>query len=265
MDENDDVTTAKKGEGILQPVTTHDFEDRKDYVTVGGFKHAPNIDSIRLLKYEIWPRIRKQLPTSRLHIYGAYPTHEILAMHDERTGFIVHGAVDDLDAVLRKGRVLLALLRFGAGIKGKIVDAWRCGCPVVTSPVGAEGMTNNESNASSNIDGEQFTNEIDGSWGGMIASDTNNFVDAAVKVYTHKDHWRSCQDKENGLLKLLFDGRTNLPLVEDSICNGIMDLSRRRRLDVVGAILWRGAQRSTEYFSRWIELKESLAAKDESR
>jgi len=243
---------------------SYTFEDRKDFVTVGGFKHAPNVDAVKLLRYEIWPRIRERLPDARMHVYGAYPTPLILSMHDEKSGFIVHGQVDDIDEVLSKSRVLLAPLRFGAGVKGKIVDAWRCGCPVVTTPVGAEGMMGEDQCSDVVADGNKFTKDNDGSWGGMIASDTNEFVDTAVKAYTQKELWGRYQEKGSDLLNQLFNGRVNLPVIESGIRDATASLRQRRRLDAVGALLWRDAQRSTEYFSKWIELKETLAAKPES-
>ncbi|KAL7537352.1 hypothetical protein ACHAXR_007758 [Thalassiosira sp. AJA248-18] len=247
-----DIDDTPEGKGEIKSLfknvlpKSYNFEQRRDFAIVGGFKHAPNVDSVKLLRYEIWPRIRDQLPHARMHIYGAYPTPQILSMHDENSGFIVHGQVDDLDKVLLESRVMLAPLRYGAGCKGKIVDAWRCGCPVVTTPVGAEGMT------------DAGQSENGGRWGGMIASDIPKFVDAAIEVYTQKDLWRTCQDNGTSLLNKLFNGRVNLPLVEDSIHDAIIGLRKRRQLDFIGALLWRGSQRSTEYFSKWIELKEKL-------
>lgn len=228
------------------------FDERTDFVTVGGFKHAPNVDSIKILHREIWPRIRIRLPNARLHIYGAYPTHQILSMHDERSGFLVHGHVDNLGKVLLQSRVLLAPLRFGAGCKGKIIDAWRYECPVVTTPIGSEGMAEDGLDAS----GDMSHNR----WGGLVAYDTEKFVSAAVQLYTQKDLWQSCKEKGKELLNMFFDGRVNLPTVENSVRDCISDLNRRREADIFGSILWRDTQRSTEYFSRWIELKESLSA-----
>ena len=110
-----------------------------------------------------------------------------------------------------------------------------------------------ETQCSYNADGNQFTHETDGSWGGTIASEAHKFVDAAVAVYTRKEQlWKSRQDKGTDLLDQLFDGRINLPVVENSMSDAIISLRQRRRLDVIGDIL---------YFSKWIELKESLANK----
>ena len=84
-----------------QKLDTQDpiFEDRKDSVPLGGFnfKHSPNVDYVK----ELWPRIRERLPHARMHVYGAYLTPRILYMHDEKSGFIVHGQVDDLTDIDR--------------------------------------------------------------------------------------------------------------------------------------------------------------------
>lgn len=228
--------------------TTISYEERSDFVTIGGFKHYPNVDSARLLK-RIWPRIRSRLPDARLHIYGAYPTNEILSMHDEKLGFYVHGHVDDINEALLKRRVLLAPLRFGAGIKGKIVDSWGCGLPVVTTPIGAEGMGHDYSDTITSDD------EL-GDWGGLVVSNEDEFVEAAVNLYTTKELWEYSQSKGVELLNSLFNKEQNLPLIDEALSDAMMNLEQRRRRDITGQLLWHQSNRSTEYFSKWIELKE---------
>ena len=63
------------------------YEDRKDFICIGNSKHAPDIDAIRWLKNEIWPLVRKQLPTVNLRIYGAYLPESILRLHQHRRFF----------------------------------------------------------------------------------------------------------------------------------------------------------------------------------
>jgi len=205
------------------------------------------------------------MPRARLNVFGAYPTPDILSLHDEDAGFHVRGKVDDLDDALRRSRVLLAPLRFGAGIKGKIVDAWRCGCPVVTTRVGAEGTTttsNDDGDGGGDL-GARTTIADDCRWGGLIADDAVDFAKAAVELHEREDLWNRCRDNGTGSLRRIFDGRVNLPVVECRIRDGIADLAKQRTMDIFGSILWRDARRSTEYFSRWIELKETLnGAKD---
>jgi hypothetical protein len=233
-----------------QQEATHTYNDRCDFIAVGGFKHPPNVDSIRLLKHRIWPRIRNYLPTARLHVYGAYPTNEILSMHNIDEGFVVHGHVDDdtLSQALMESRVCLAPLRFGAGIKGKIVDSWGCGLPVVTTPIGAEGM--------STSDGGQSRQNDSDDWGGYIASNEEEFVEAPVRLYTSNELWSRSQRKGVDLFNILFNKEHNLSVIDEAMSNAMRDLHQRRRQDITGQLLWHQSNRSTEYFSKWIELKE---------
>lgn len=233
------------------PANTNTFAERTDFVSLGGFKHPPNVDSVRILHREIWPRIRARLPNARLHVYGAYPTNEVKSMHDERTGFIVKGRVEDLDEALLRRRVMLAPLRFGAGVKGKIVDAWRCGCPVVTTPIGAEGMT------SGDVAADETSCSIS-DWGGNIASNSNDFVDAAIWIYSNDADWEVAKTNGQTLLRQLFDGTHTLPVVESSISDALLHCKERRKHDMMRAVMWHQTARSTEYFSRWIELKENI-------
>lgn len=215
------------------------FDERADFVTVGGFKHPPNVDSVMLLMNEIWPKIRARLPGAKMNIYGAYPTQSILSLDNEALGFRVHGHVKDLDEVLRKSRVLLAPLRYGAGIKGKIVDAWRNECPVVTTPIGSEGIGDARN------------------WGGLVSTNSDDFADAAVRLYTDQAEWERRSAVGRSLRQGLFEGQANLQVVRKNIDSAIADMHTKRRTNIVGSMLWHQSNRSTEYFSRWIELKES--------
>ena len=105
------------------------FEPRHGFATIGTFHHPPNVDSARWLAAEVWPLIRRELPTATMRVYGAYPTPAIESLHAPRDGFLVEGFAPTVNGAMDGARVLLAPLRFGAGIKGKIVDAWMRGRP----------------------------------------------------------------------------------------------------------------------------------------
>ncbi|MDX1463379.1 MAG: glycosyltransferase, partial [Marinirhabdus sp.] len=115
------------------------FSDRKDFIAVGNLKHAPNVASVKLLKI-LWPQIREKLPDAQLHIYGAYAPQELREMHSPKEGFNLMGWVDSISEVMGKAKVLLAPIPFGAGLKGKLIDAMVNGLPSVTTPMGAEGI-----------------------------------------------------------------------------------------------------------------------------
>ena len=65
------------------------FDERQDFISYGNGKHAPNVDAINYLKHTIWPLIRKELPNSKLKIYGAYLPQQVLQMHNPKTVFML--------------------------------------------------------------------------------------------------------------------------------------------------------------------------------
>ena len=221
--------------------TSLPFESRHDFVSIGGFKHEPNIDQTLLLKNEIWPKIREVLPETKLKVYGAYPPLRIQQLHDVKTGFLVKGHVDNLDTVFKNSRVLLAPLRFGAGIKGKIVDAWRYDCPVVTTPIGAEGMNLTE----------------EGQWGGLVASDSIEFIESSIDLYSNNQLWSTCSSETKVLLKHSFDAERNFGQLCHDLNNSWEQRDENRKRDFTSAIIWHDSNRCTEYFSKWIEQKET--------
>ena len=116
------------------------FEERKDFIFVGNFLHEPNRDAVHYLKESVWPLIRAQLPDAGMCIYGAYPSQSVLQLHQPKERFFSLGRADDAQEVVAKARVMLAPLRFGAGMKGKLLEAMQCGTPSVTTAIGAESM-----------------------------------------------------------------------------------------------------------------------------
>jgi len=116
------------------------FDERAHFISIGNFRHAPNWDAVLSLKKDLWPRIRKELPEAELHVYGAYTPPKAKQLHNAAEGFLVKGWAEDSKEVMSSARVCLAPLRFGAGLKGKLVEAMCCGAPSVTTTVGAEGI-----------------------------------------------------------------------------------------------------------------------------
>jgi len=104
---------------------------------VGGFRHPPNEDGVRWFVAEVWPLVRARRPDARLVLVGAH-VDEALA----GDGVEVRGRVseEELAAAYASCRAVVVPLRYGAGVKGKVVEAMAAGLPVVTTPVGAEGI-----------------------------------------------------------------------------------------------------------------------------
>jgi O-antigen biosynthesis protein len=223
------------------------FAERRDFVFVGGFRHDPNVDAVRQLQ-RLWPQIRHHLessgqPPPKLHVYGAYCNdqwrHDLQASGLPDLGFILHGHYPGKvqDVLLRK-RVMLSPLRFGAGIKGKHVDAWKSGLPVVTTRIGSEGM----------VEDDKL-----GTFGGIVASRDDEFIQAACTLYTDEQQWTLSMS----LARDLCDRQCGWELVGRELSNVVRDCHTRRNRDYTRNLLWHQSARSTEYFSRYIECKEA--------
>lgn len=120
--------------------TKQDFSCRKDILFIGGFPHLPNVSSVKYIISDIMPNVWKKYPDSKLYVVGYAPPKEILDLANDNV--IVTGSVSTLDEYFKLAKVFLAPLTYGAGIKGKIVQAMQNGIPVVTNDVGIEGFEN---------------------------------------------------------------------------------------------------------------------------
>jgi len=107
---------------------------------VANFGHPPNWDAARWLAREIFPLIRRAVPGSALHIVGARLEPAGCALAGECVHLHADVSRDDLEIHLAAARVAIVPLRAGAGVKLKVVEALHAGLPLVTSPVGAQGL-----------------------------------------------------------------------------------------------------------------------------
>ncbi len=213
------------------------YNARKDFICIGNGKHAPNVDAVIWLKKEIWPLIRKSLPTANLHIYGSYLPEHIQQMHNPKNGFCIEGWVENLAEVMGQHRINLAALRFGAGIKGKLIDAMQCGTPSITTAIGAEG-----------IHGEL-------PWSGWITDAAESFANAAVALYNHASDWRQSQENGEAIINKFYDKATLDKRLLDKIQSLQNDLKEHRETNFVGALLRHQTLNSTKYMAKWIEEK----------
>ncbi len=215
------------------------FSERNHFVTIGNFRHPPNWDAVLYLKQQIWPLIKKELPDAELHIYGSYVTKKAQQLHNPEDGFFIEGRAPEAKEVIRQARVSLAPLRFGAGLKGKLVEAMQCGTPSVTTDIGAEGLNG--------------TLE----WSGRIENNPEKIAAAAVELYINKSDWSSAQ--ENGIR--IINGRFTDSGFADELLervNAIREqLDEHRLHNFMGQMLLHHSMASTEYMSRWIEVKNN--------
>lgn len=213
------------------------FDEREHFLFIGNGFHEPNLDAIRVLKSEIWPRIRKSLPQAELHIYGAYLPESVLQLHQQKDAFLIKGRAESLSQVMRKSRVLLAPLRFGAGQKGKLLDAMEHGLPSLTTAIGAESMN-----------GALL-------WPGSITDDWDSFAREAVDLHQNCTIWEQAALRSRTVL----EERFNPGLFRDPLMARIREIQSRlnehRQRHFFGQVLQLNTVNSYKYLSRWIAEK----------
>ena len=216
------------------------YQQREDFMAIGNFRHAPNWDAVLWLKQQVWPLIRKQLPNAKLNIYGAYPPPKATDLHDEKSGFLVKGWVDDAVLAMQSAKVCLAPLRFGAGIKGKLAEAMYCATPSVTTDIGAESM------------------QTGLPWAGEIANDPQAIADAAVKLYQDEQAWQVSSNLGQQNAGLMYQQDNILNELADCLSKLAANLEQHRQANFIGSMLNHHHHKSTQYMSQWIDVKTQL-------
>lgn len=221
-------------------ITLPTYQDRQGYISIGNFRHAPNWDAVLYLKNTIWPKIRHLQADAQLSVYGAYPPPKATQLHNPKQGFLVKGWADNAHEVMRQTRVCLAPLRFGAGLKGKLIDAMQTGTPSVTTSIGAEAMHG------------------DLPWGGEIDDNPDQFAEKAVQLHQSAEKWHTAQQQGTKILAEQYP-RDRLEQRLRNRLEAFSDGLQAHRLNnFIGAMLQHHTLQSTRYMAQWIEAKNKL-------
>ncbi|RZA09303.1 MAG: glycosyltransferase [Proteobacteria bacterium] len=206
------------------------YSERTGFCMLGNFRHAPNLDSVNFLVREIWPALREKIPQAALFLYGAYPPAQVSCL-DGKKGIRVPGPVVDHRRALQKHRVLLAPLRFGAGIKGKVLEAWACGTAVAGTPIAFEGLSPEQ---------------------GVGLGD--EFLARAFALHENEEDFISATRQGKSILETSFTGEA----VRASLMGFLARAFHERlafRGQLTGRMLRLQQNNATKYFSLWIEAK----------
>ena len=216
---------SSQADADLKPQT-----DRHGFCFLGNYLHAPNVDAVRWLETELWPALRKHLPKAELHLYGAYPPQAISQLNG-KNGIISHGFVEDHREAIARHEAMLAPLRFGAGIKGKILEAWATGTPVLGTPLAFEGMGTGFA---------EFT-------------DSAGLVDQ-IQNLQNPECWHKNVELGLELLINRFDREMIFKTFAEFLEASKLELPKIRK-SLTGRLLRHHGAQSLKYFSAWIEEK----------
>lgn len=146
---------------------TPGFQHRTGLLFIGS-KHLPNLDSVQFLHEEIMPLIWKT--DSEIELYVVGDVNTLINISHPKIKLLGH--VPDITDYFLHAKLMVAPLRYGAGVKGKIGQAFEYYLPVVTSKIGAEGMQL--------IDGETV----------LLAETAEDFANKILQLYTNEDLWK---------------------------------------------------------------------------
>jgi hypothetical protein len=213
------------------------YNGREHFISIGNFLHEPNYNSVLYLKETIWPLIRKQLPRVELLVYGAYGSQKVEQLHNEKEGFIIKGFAKDVSQVMQSAKVCLAPIRFGAGLKGKLIDAMQNGTPSIMTSIAAEGMFGNLKP------------------NGYVEDSSSKFAHKAIELYTNETVWEEKQKHCFSVINKRFNKRLFQNKVINSLEQTFEELHNRRLKNFTGLMLQHHTMQSTKFMSRWIEEK----------
>ena len=145
------------------------FDDRHGIMFVGGYQHPPNVDAVDFFLDAVLPLVRPRLPDLEVHIVGSNMPDRWQAHADRNT--LLHGFVADLNPLYEAVRLVIAPLRYGAGVKGKVNQGMAHGVPVVATTIATEGMHL--------IDGQDV----------LVADNASDFAEAVVRLHEDRELW----------------------------------------------------------------------------
>lgn len=142
---------------------TYKPENREGIMFIGSYKHAPNVDAVTWFSYHIFPKIYDKLEII-FYIAGADMNPDVHNIDMAGINKIGELADAELQEMYNKIKMIVVPLRYGAGIKGKVIEAMYHGVPIVTTPIGMEGIPNENEAV-------------------RIENDENRFADAVIELY----------------------------------------------------------------------------------
>ncbi|MBE8725417.1 glycosyltransferase [Flavobacterium hungaricum] len=213
------------------------FNERNNFIFIGNFLHEPNWNTVQYLNEEIWPAIRAQFPEAVLEVYGAYPSQKALQLHQPKNGFLIKGRAEDANEVVKKARVVLAPIRFGAGLKGKLLEAMQCGTPSATTTIGSEAMHPNLP------------------WNGFVENDPHEFAKKAIELYQNENLWKNSQKSGIAIINQCYQKNKYAVELIEAINNLLQNSETHRLHNFMGSLLQHHTLKSTKYMSKWIEAK----------
>lgn len=176
------------------PGRSRGFSEREGICFIGGFQHLANVDAVIFFAREVWPRVQESLPEATFFIVGPNATPEVQALSSDSIRVLGH--VEDLTPILDSIKLTVAPIRYGAGVKGKVVLSMGAGVPVVGTPLAFEGM------------------DLDLGTEVLSGQTAEEFATQVSRIYRDASLWESVSDAAVTRARREYTLESNLPRVE---------------------------------------------------
>ena len=185
-----------------------DFAKREGLLFVGGFAHPPNADAVLWFARDIYPLIRQKMEEAGaaapdFYVVGSKVTDEIRALEQPGNGIIIKGFVseEELEQLYAECRIVVVPLRYGAGVKGKVVEAIYNGAPIVTTSIGAEGIP-------------QVEDVL------VVEDEPEQFAQAVAELYQNEEACRELCERTQRYIREHFSMDAAWRVIEEDFCRG---------------------------------------------
>ena len=186
------------------------FEERRNILFIGGYQHLPNVEAVVYFSRKILPALLNRIPDLKFLVLGSMPPPEITALAGEHIEVL--GFQKDIAPYFNACRVMVAPLRFGAGIKGKLGTSFSFGLPVVATSIAAEGM------------------HLENGRDVLVADTPQEFVEAVVRVYTDPDLWTKLSQASRRVVR----ERYSTEVIRQGFTKAIMSTRKSDGLQAAG-------------------------------
>ena len=158
------------------------FEETRDLLFVGSCNHTPNYDAIKWFCLDILPLVKQAIPDLCVNIVGTKPPVDIQKLASNDVKILDHVNDVELQKLYEEVRLAIIPLRFGAGVKGKTIEALYHGVPFVSTSIGLEGIQDINTITKPRDKPVDFTNEL-------------------VSLYSNKRKWENFVQRGTSLIK----------------------------------------------------------------
>ncbi|MBD3843801.1 MAG: glycosyltransferase, partial [Campylobacterales bacterium] len=174
-------------------------QTKKSLLYIGTLTWEANVDGLVWFLEEIWYGIKIANPEICLSIVGKNPDKRIIDLTKNDSSIDLVGFVDDLEEYYSSSRIFISPLRFGSGIKVKVVNALYRGIPTVTTSIGVEGLD------------VVHEKEV------MVADNPIEFIECVNRLMADENLWQSIVEQSRGLMREKYTWESVFENVEKAI------------------------------------------------